>query len=71
MKIDLHELKDYAIATLACKASLKANSHLSNLDMETLIVDLFKCENPYTCPHGRPTMLKYKLYELQKAFKRV
>ena len=70
-KIDLHELKDYAIATLACKASLKANSHLSNLDMETLIVDLFKCENPYTCPHGRPTMLKYKLYELQKAFKRV
>lgn len=70
-KINLHELKDYAIATLACKASLKANSYLTLLDMETLIADLFKCNNPYTCPHGRPTMLKYSLYDLQKSFKRV
>lgn len=70
-KINLHELKDYAIATLACKASLKANHHLTIYDMETILKDLFACENPYTCPHGRPTMLKYTLYELQKAFKRV
>ncbi len=69
-KIDLHELKDYAIATLACKASLKANSHLSTADMEKIIHDLFLCHNPYTCPHGRPTILKYSLAELQKAFKR-
>lgn len=70
-KINLNELKDYAIATLACKASLKANSHLSFMDMEKIIADLFKCNNPYTCPHGRPTILKYSLTELQKAFKRV
>ena len=67
----MNELKDYAIATLACKASLKANSHLSFMDMEKIIADLFKCNNPYTCPHGRPTILKYSLTELQKAFKRV
>ncbi len=69
-KIDLHALKDYAIATLACKASLKANSHLSMMDMEKIIEDLFLCDNPYTCPHGRPTILKYSLAELKKAFKR-
>ncbi len=70
-KIDLHELKDYAIATLACKASLKANSYLTTSDMEKIIHDLFLCNNPYTCPHGRPTLLKYSLSELQKAFKRI
>lgn len=69
-KIDLNALKDYAIATLACKASLKANAHLSFADMEKIIHDLFACQNPYTCPHGRPTLLKYTLQELQKAFKR-
>ena len=69
-KIDENILMDYAIATAACKASLKANTFLTTLDMETIISDLFKCNDPYTCPHGRPTMIKYSKYELEKFFKR-
>ena len=61
---------DYAIATAACKASLKANTYLTKMDMEVIISDLFKCADPYTCPHGRPTMVKYSKYELEKFFKR-
>ena len=69
-KIDESILMDYAIATAACKASLKANTYLTTTDMETIINDLFKCADPYTCPHGRPTMVKYSKYELEKFFKR-
>ena len=69
-KIDEALLLDYAVATAACKASLKANTYLTVLDMETIIKDLFNCESPYTCPHGRPTMVKYSKYELEKFFKR-
>lgn len=69
-KIDENLLKDYAIATAACKASLKANTFLTINDMEVIIHDLFLCKDPYTCPHGRPTMIKYSKYELEKFFKR-
>lgn len=69
-KINEALLTDYAVATAACKASLKANTYLTTLDMEAIIKDLFNCEDPYTCPHGRPTMVKYSKYELEKFFKR-
>ena len=68
--VDETILMDYAIATAACKASLKANTYLTKMDMEVIISDLFKCADPYTCPHGRPTMVKYSKYELEKFFKR-
>lgn len=70
-KHTIQELTDYAIATAACKASLKANTYLSHSDMEVIIKDLFACEDPYTCPHGRPTMIRYTIYELEKFFKRI
>ncbi len=69
-KIDEQLLMDYAIATAACKASLKANTFLTKQDMEVILHDLFQCADPYTCPHGRPTMIKYTKYELEKFFKR-
>lgn len=69
-RIDEDLLFNYAIATAACKASLKANTYLTIQDMEVIISDLFKCDDPYTCPHGRPTMVKYSKYELEKFFKR-
>ena len=69
-KINEAMLVDYAIATAACKASLKANTYLTVFEMETIIKDLFNCESPYTSPHGRPTMVKYSKYELEKFFKR-
>ena len=69
-KIDEQVILDYAIATAACKASLKGNTFLTHEEMEIIINDLFKCKDPYTCPHGRPTMIKYSSYELSKFFKR-
>lgn len=69
-KIDLIDLRIKAISTLACKASLKANRVLSLMEMQVLLNDLLKCENPYTCPHGRPTTIIYSTSELDKLFKR-
>lgn len=56
---------------LSCKMSVKANTFIGSLEQETLLKRLFKCEFPYTCPHGRPTIIKYTKYELEKLFKRV
>jgi DNA mismatch repair protein MutL len=57
--------------TLSCKLSIKANENISINEMEELVDSLRKCENPYTCPHGRPTIIFYSNYELEKMFKRV
>lgn len=70
-KLDVVKLQDHAIATLACKASLKGNTYLSNADMQTVVDQLMCCENPYVCPHGRPTIIFYSEYEIEKLFKRV
>ncbi|MFR7592324.1 MAG: DNA mismatch repair endonuclease MutL [Longibaculum sp.] len=69
--LDVVALQEHAIATLSCKASLKANTYLSLGDMQTIFDNLMRCENPYVCPHGRPTILFYSDYELEKMFKRV
>lgn len=70
-KIDVMKLQDHAIATLSCKASLKANTHLSVEGMQNIIDNLMRCDNPYVCPHGRPTIIYYSTYEIEKLFKRV
>ena len=70
-KIDVIKLQEHAIATLSCKASLKANTHLSQEGMQSLIDNLMCCDNPYVCPHGRPTIIYYSTYEIEKLFKRV
>ncbi len=69
--LDVVALQEHAIATLSCKASLKANTYLSPSDMQTIFDNLMRCDNPYVCPHGRPTILFYSDYELEKLFKRV
>lgn len=66
-----NHLRDHAIATMSCKTSLKANKTLALSEMESLISRLSVCENPFTCPHGRPTMVFYSLYNLEHTFKRV
>ncbi|MEG0592090.1 MAG: DNA mismatch repair endonuclease MutL [Coprobacillus sp.] len=70
-KLDVVALQEHAIATLSCKASLKANTYLSTHDIQTIFDNLMRCDNPYVCPHGRPTILFYSDYELEKLFKRV
>ena len=69
-KVKLGDLRLKAISTLACKASLKANKNLSMQEMQTLLDNLFICNNPFTCPHGRPTLIVYDTNELDKMFKR-
>lgn len=65
------EIKYTRIATLACKAAVKANNKLSELEMNKLINDLRYIDEPFTCPHGRPTIVKITLNELEKRFKRI
>ncbi len=57
--------------TMSCKLSIKANENISLDEMELLINKLRSCDNPYTCPHGRPTIISFTNYELEKLFKRV
>jgi len=70
-QFDKEKFNDRIAMTVSCKLSIKANDNISNEEMETLINNLRKCENPYTCPHGRPTIIFYSNYELEKLFKRV
>lgn len=70
-KFDRVKFNENIAITLACKMSVKANTNISYQEQEDLIKRLFKCEFPYTCPHGRPTIVEYKKYELEKLFKRV
>ncbi len=65
------EIKYTRIATMACKAAVKANNQLSQLEMNKLINDLRYIDEPFTCPHGRPTIVKITLNELEKRFKRI
>ena len=66
----LEKFYDHVAATLACKASIKANTNITMEEMENLIKDLRKCENPFNCPHGRPTTVYYSTTDLEKLFKR-
>ena len=57
-------------ATTACRMSVMANTYISEEDQEWILENIRYCENPFTCPHGRPTIITYTKYELEKLFKR-
>ncbi len=59
------------IATMACKAAVKGNMRISRREMEELIDELLTLDNPYNCPHGRPTIISMSKYEIEKKFKRI
>lgn len=59
------------IATMACKAAVKGNMRLNRQEMEALIDELLTLDNPYHCPHGRPTIISMSKYEIEKKFKRI
>lgn len=59
------------IASMSCKAAVKGSQRLSLLEMEQLMKDLMKLDNPYNCPHGRPTIIAMSKYEIEKKFKRI
>lgn len=66
----IEKFREKAAIMLSCKMAIKANMNISMKEMEALIDDLRRCENPYTCPHGRPTTIFFSNYELEKMFKR-
>lgn len=59
------------IASMSCKAAVKGNHRLSAQEADALIAELLTLENPYNCPHGRPTIIAMSKYELEKKFKRI
>lgn len=59
------------IATMACKAAVKGNKRMQPIEVKELIRELMTLDNPYNCPHGRPTMISMSQYELEKKFKRI
>lgn len=69
-KIDANKLRTHAIATMSCKASIRANDYLDLKEMQYVIDTLFECENPTCCPHGRPTIIEFSKYQLERLFKR-
>ncbi len=70
-KFDKDKFLDSMAKMVSCKMSVKANEDLSQTEMEKLLDDLMKCDNPYNCCHGRPSIMKYSTYELEKMFRRV
>lgn len=69
-KFSKEEFNDHLAATLACKASIKANTNITIEEAKYLIEDLSLCDNPFNCPHGRPTIVTFTKEDLEKMFKR-
>ena len=66
----IEKFRDNLAKMVACKMSIKGNTFINKESMEALINDLRKCKNPYNCPHGRPAIIHFSIYELEKMFKR-
>lgn len=70
-KVDIKKLREEAAIMMSCKGSIKANRHLRNDEIAALLDELRHTNDPFTCPHGRPIIIHYSIYELEKMFKRV
>ncbi len=68
---ETEDFRDSLAKSVACKAAIKANRKMGRKEMVALISDLFSCDVPYFCPHGRPLIIKMTLTELEKKFKRI
>ena len=65
------ELIDEKVASMSCKAAVKGNNRLSAQEVDELIAELLTLDNPYHCPHGRPTIIAMTKHDLEKKFKRI
>lgn len=66
-----YELKGEKFASMACRAAIKANDKIQSMEIRSLLNELETCENPFTCPHGRPTIVEITKTEIEKMFKRI
>lgn len=69
-EFEIEKFNEKVATMLSCKMAIKANMNISHEEMEALIKDLRLCDNPFNCPHGRPTIIFYSNYDLEKLFKR-
>ncbi len=69
-RFDRVKFNEHIAITLACKMSIKANTRISTEAQEEILRELVNTDNPYNCPHGRPTIIKFTIYDLEKMFKR-
>lgn len=67
----IYDIKLDSLASISCKAAVKGNNKLSYIEAKALIERILKIENPFTCPHGRPTIIEINKYEIEKKFKRI
>ena len=67
----IEEVRDEMLSVMACHPAIKVHRHLDQREMEQLLADLFKCRMPHTCPHGRPTVVRFSLAEIMRMFKRI
>ena len=65
------DLIDEKVASMSCKAAVKGNNRLSAKEVDALIGELLTLDNPYHCPHGRPTIIAMTKHDLEKKFKRI
>ena len=70
-KVDVIYFRDHIAKMIACKASIKANHQISKMEVDYLVSKLNECKNPYTCPHGRPTIIRMSVKELEEMFERI
>jgi len=70
-RANIKKLREEAAIMMSCKKSIKANHFLTKVQMEQLLEDLRNADNPFTCPHGRPVLVHFSTYEVEKMFKRV
>ena len=70
-KVDIGKLRESVAIMMSCKGSIKANQYINEHEIKQMLVDLCLCDQPYTCPHGRPIIVKLTKYEIEKLFKRV
>ncbi|MBB5171989.1 DNA mismatch repair endonuclease MutL [Texcoconibacillus texcoconensis] len=70
-RITLGQIREEAAILMSCKAAIKANRYLQREEMVQLLGDLNECQQPYTCPHGRPIVVHFSSYDMEKMFKRV
>ena len=68
---DISKVRDSLAKSISCKGAIKANHAINRDEVSVLLDNLSKCNNPYTCPHGRPTIIKFTNYEIEKMFKRI
>ena len=69
-EFSIEKFRESAATMMSCKQAIKANEYISPEEVEKLLDDLRHCENPFNCPHGRPTIIYYSNYDLEKLFKR-